>query len=133
MNDNIDQKAEQIANTVSGIAGTDTARARLAERIATALREERAAGLKEGATQGAGHAYFRVEEEIYAPVPPEGERIAITFGRPPVRNELDRTTAYHVRVGVLVVSDMISEPEKFAQIVAQLLNENADRVFDVGV
>ncbi|MBO9421728.1 hypothetical protein J7481_19630 [Labrenzia sp. R4_2] len=61
-----------------------------------------------------------------APVPDEQDRIAITFSMPDTVNE-DGTKSLHWRWPVLVVSDMCGEPEKFAQTVSEILNENIDR------
>lgn len=75
-----------------------------------------------------GHTYFEVDS-TNADIPRRGQRIAVLAGDAPVRNEENGTTSYSMRFPILIMSDLVSEPEGVAEKVAELLNKNAHMFF----
>lgn len=74
------------------------------------------------------HAYFEVDS-TNGDIPRRGKRIAVLAGDAPVRNEENGTTSYSMRFPVMIMSDLVSEPEDVAEKVAELLNKNAHMFF----
>lgn len=72
------------------------------------------------------HSYFTAEPN-FAAVPGPAKRIGILFGLPS-KNKDDGSTTLSVRIPTLVVAECVQEPEVYAQIVAEILNENAHRL-----
>lgn len=74
------------------------------------------------------HDYFTVSRTNAKPHK-EGGKIGIHFSDAPRHNPEKGTTSYSMIWPGLLVTECVSDPEGFANAVAQVLNENADRFF----
>ncbi|PIL20510.1 hypothetical protein P775_08250 [Puniceibacterium antarcticum] len=75
------------------------------------------------------HKYFTTSRTNARPHK-EGGKIAVHFAEAPKRNPETGLTSYSMIWPGLLVVDGITDPEGFAQTVADILNENAHRFFD---
>ena len=73
----------------------------------------------------ADHAYFSAEGTTIG-IPKVAKRIGIYFGDAPEKLPTGGER-FFMRFPVLIVSEAAGNPDQFAELVAQVLTENADR------
>lgn len=72
------------------------------------------------------HEYFTVGNASSIAHPEDG--LCIFAGDAPVRND-NGSTSHHLRAPIVTISSIINDREQIAEVLAEVLNENADRFF----
>jgi hypothetical protein len=76
------------------------------------------------------HEYFKVGNASSLAHPKDG--LCIFAGDAPVRHD-DGTTSFSLRAPIVTISSIINDREQIAEVIAEILNENAHRLFSSAV